>query len=230
MVAPLWYPPDRWQPGEVIVTETVPWDLGDSFYPAVGVLWGIDWEMPAQRVPVASVTSADVIRLFDGDTWVRLQRFERRGGRLHVSPETLSAPPAHMDYPAHADFGHLIDLLGADVESREGVLRVTLFWQARARPDRDYTVFVHLLRPDGTLITQHDGMPKNDGLPTSAWFADEVVEDVHTLDLPDGLAGGVCLLDVGVYVMDTVDRVQLFVASGAATGNSVSLGPLSVHE
>jgi len=230
MVAPLWYPPDRWQPGEVIVTETVPWDLGDSFYPAVGVLWGIDWEMPAQRVPVASVTSADVIRLFDGDTWVRLQRFERRGGRLHVSPETLSAPPAHMDYPAHADFGHLIDLLGADVESREGVLRVTLFWQARARPDRDYTVFVHLLRPDGTLITQHDGMPKNNGLPTSAWFADEVVEDVHTLDLPDGLAAGDCRLDVGLYVMDTLERLPLFDASGAATGNNVSLGPLSVHE
>ena len=88
MVTPIWYPPSRWQSGEIIVTDTLPWDLGDAFYLSIGVLWGEDWSMPAQRVPVKAVTSNYLITPFDDDTWVRLLRFERHNKRLRMTPVT----------------------------------------------------------------------------------------------------------------------------------------------
>ena len=88
MVTPIWYPPDRWQSGEIIVTDTLPWDLGDAFYLSIGVLWGEDWSMPAQRVPVKAATSHYLITPFDDDTWVRLLRFERHNKRLRMTPVT----------------------------------------------------------------------------------------------------------------------------------------------
>ena len=46
VVSTLWYPTSRWQPGEIIKTSTLPFDLaptpGDAFTPAVGVAQG-DW-------------------------------------------------------------------------------------------------------------------------------------------------------------------------------------------
>ena len=88
MVTPIWYPPSRWQSGEIIVTDTLPWDLGDAFYLSIGVLWGEDWSMPAQRMPVKAATSNYLITPFDDDTWVRLLRFERHNKRLRMTPVT----------------------------------------------------------------------------------------------------------------------------------------------
>jgi len=87
MVAPLWYPPERWQPGEIIVTETLPWDLGDAFTVGLGVLRGNDWKIPAQRLPVTAIASTYPTQAAENNTWVRLLRFVRDRGRLRPAPE-----------------------------------------------------------------------------------------------------------------------------------------------
>lgn len=79
------------------MTETVPWDLGDAFFLGVGVLWGGDWSMIAQRVPVAAVSSGYTVRPFDDGTWVRLLRFERDDKRLRWTSETIPPIPQQMD-------------------------------------------------------------------------------------------------------------------------------------
>jgi hypothetical protein len=50
MLATVWYPPSRWQVGETIQTVTLPWDVGDSFMLAVGVLHGGDWDRKGRRL------------------------------------------------------------------------------------------------------------------------------------------------------------------------------------
>jgi len=97
MVTSIWYPPHLWRSGEIVVTETVPWDLGDAFFLGVGVLWGGDWSMIAQRVPVAAVSSGYTVRPFDDGTWVRLLRFERDDKRLRWTSETIPPIPQQMD-------------------------------------------------------------------------------------------------------------------------------------
>lgn len=56
LLTQLWYPPKLWQPGEVVMAQTLPWALGQRWSLAVGVLAGKDWSDWSQRVPI---TTAD---------------------------------------------------------------------------------------------------------------------------------------------------------------------------
>jgi hypothetical protein len=78
------------------------------------------------------------------------------------------------------------------------------------------------------LVSQHDGMPRNESLPTSAWLADETVRDEHALGLPPDLAGGDYQLEVGLYSAGSMERLSVMDASGNPTGNSVSVGPVTL--
>ncbi|MEP7198627.1 MAG: hypothetical protein ABI874_02310, partial [Chloroflexota bacterium] len=78
MVATVWYPLTQWRPstgsgraGETIVTETLPWDVGDSFALAVGVMRGNDWDRKGRRLATSS-----------GETQVELGQYAWQGKEL----------------------------------------------------------------------------------------------------------------------------------------------------
>lgn len=209
LAALLWYPTSRWQPGEVVVVETVPWNLGDWFAVAVGVLEGETWAEGWSRLPVEVEQAGYPWRLYDGGTWVRLHRFARIGGRLRLVPPDTKGTP---DYPLQGEFGGLVRLLGYDlqvVREDEGrALLLTLYWQALAAPDRDYTAFVHLLDGEGERISQSDAQPDWDGpVPTSTWRPGEVVKDVRRLPLPDALDKPPYRVWTGWYWWETGERL-----------------------
>ncbi|MGQ9585100.1 MAG: DUF2079 domain-containing protein [Anaerolineae bacterium] len=203
----LWYPAHRWQPGEVVVLETVPWDLGDWFAIGMRVLAGDRRAEGVQWLPV-TVEQADYPwRLSDSGTRVRLHRFQRVGERLHLVPPDSKLMP---DHPQEAEFGGLFRLLGYDLrrDRGEGVLELTLYWQALARADRDYTVFVHLMDGEGARLAQDDAQPNWDGpVPTTDWQPGEVVKDVHRLRLPQPLGRPPYHLWVGWYWWETGERL-----------------------
>jgi hypothetical protein len=230
MVASLWYPPSQWRPGEIVVTETTPWDLGDAFFLGVGVLSGGDWGAVNQRWPVTGVASEQVVRVFDKGTWVRLLRFERAGKRLHWTPEVFPPAPARMDYSLQANLANQFTLLGADARREGDSLRVVLFWQTLQPTGQNYTVFVHLLAPDGALIAQHDSAPKNGSLPTSTWLEGEIVYDEHLLHLPPDLTDGNYRVEVGLYILDSMERLPVLDASGREVANSVTLQPIVLRK
>ena len=62
----------------------------------------------------------------------------------------------------------LADWSATQVDNRLGV---TLIWKADVKLERSYTVYVHLLSEDGSLIAQLDRLPE--GYPTSDWQAGE---------------------------------------------------------
>ena len=74
------------------------------------------------------------------------------------------------------------------------VLRVA--WQAETRPQRNLSVFVHLLDGSGSTIAQDDhSAPVYGWRPLTTWLADEVVRDVYTLPrLP-----GASAISYGLY-------------------------------
>gem|GEM_PF-1755917 len=108
--------------------------------------------------------------------------------------------PRHV---LRATFGNQIDLLGYDLSSatptRGAALTVTLYWRALATPDRDYTVFVHLLNREGKIVAQNDSQPGNNTLPTRGWLPAEVVADQHAIALPATLLPGAYHLELGWY-------------------------------
>jgi len=212
MVATVWYPPERWQVGEVLATTILPWEVGRSFSVGLGVVGPTPaeaslaeaWRDPERRLQIHVESSDLVVRLFDGDTWARLIQVE--SGKPVEEWRSFAAPaPQH---PLSADFGQ-IRLLGYDLDRRQkNTLRLTFYWQAQQRMEAGFTTFAQLLGPDGTVRAQADRVPHEGGYPTVWWQPGEIVADRVVLALPAGAPNEATYrLIVGWYDPASGDRL-----------------------
>ncbi len=116
--------------------------------------------------------------------------------------------------------GKAIRLVGYRLAPRRVVpgesLRLTLYWQATGPIEGDYTVFTHLVGPDGTLVAQQDNPPGRGARPTSGWEVGELIEDPYELALPADAPSGDYSLSVGMYDPLSGDRLAARAADGAA--------------
>jgi hypothetical protein len=87
-------------------------------------------------------------------------------------------------------------------------LRLSLLWRAEAEIETDYTVFVHLTRDD-TILAQDDSFPAGGYYPTSLWRVGDIVDDEHTLTLPEPYDPTKHKLIVGFYQLETLDWLQV---------------------
>ena len=94
----------------------------------------------------------------------------------------VNASNANPRTPLRAQLGDAIQFLGYDVQSRELILH----WHARARPEKNYHVFVHIVDARGQLVAQTDGAPRGNRYPTRIWDAGERVPDAHALNVAPG--------------------------------------------
>jgi uncharacterized membrane protein len=230
LVAQIWYPPHQWQPGEIIVTQTLPWDLGERWSLAAGVLAGSDWSDWNQRLKVEILGAAGNARRFEANTWARLASFEQGGRKLvEISPVEPDLVPSHS---LQANLGNMMELRGYDTALRAGAggreLAMTLYWQALAPMDRNYTVFIHVLGPDGQVVAQHDAEPWwQVSVPTSTWQPGEDLQDQHVLSLPPDLPPGTYRLRAGVYYWQTLERLPVM-EGDAPVNDYVDLGSISL--
>jgi hypothetical protein len=209
LVEPYWYPASQWLPGEAVVTEMLPWDIGSEFRLAVAVL-GAD----GNRLGVEPSEMADhPVYAMDWGTWLRMAAFEWVDGEVHVVDEA-----AALSHPLVAEFDGAIALEGYELEPEAPApgddLVVWLSWSRLDRAlDRDYTVFVHLLDEAGERVAQGDGVPGYLGtLPTTLWQPGVRVLDRHVVSLPADLAEGQYSLWIGWY--DPQSGERLLLASG----------------
>jgi len=208
MVTTVWYPPRRWRVGEVVRTDTLPWQIAPTFSVGLGVVQGGDWSAVDQRLPVRLESSGLLVRLFDGDTWARLLHVEQG----QVVEELRRFEPPALQHPLDADLGGQVRLLGYDLAyeraAAEPAVEVTLYWQALGRPEIDYSRFLQLLGPAGNVRSQADGAPG--GYATHWWLPGQVVADTQVLPLPADLPAGADLrLIAGLYDPATGDRLPL---------------------
>jgi hypothetical protein len=226
LVTTLWYPPARWSPTEVIITRTLPWDLGDEFTLAVGVTKQT-WADPGQRLSLSEVEPD--LYTFEDNTWVRLGTFRQSGPKTyqHLSPTPLPAPQ-----PPQAQFWHLIELQQADLLATSITagqpVPFTLQWQTEAPLTLDLTTFAHLLNEEGQAVAQLDWTPQDSlgYLPTTAWQPQHPIIDHQILPLPTDLAPGKYRLVVGWYYPVTGDRLPLTLGEGTDT---TQVGVLTIH-
>jgi hypothetical protein len=226
MIATVWYPPERWQVGEIVQTSTLPWEVGSDFGVGLGAVRlgamrtssqavrGDDWSDVEARLPIRVESSELVVRLFDGGTWARLLHVT--DGQPVEERRLFDAPP--LQHPLHANFADKIRLLGYELDdnSQPAILRqrsgqahiLTLYWQAQQRLDTSYTVFAQLLGPAGGVRAQVDSVPQSGGYPTIWWLPGEIVADTLTLELPpDAPRDRTYRLIVGLY--DATNGVRL---------------------
>ncbi len=202
MVATIWYPPARWQPGETIVTETLPWSLGDRFHIGLAVLDGGDFQNPMYRFPVVGADQS--VTLHHHRTWVHLGSFHREGRYL----AQITGPPSLNSL--NALFAEGIRLTGYRYQVLSNRLTAVLGWHADTKIKDNYTVFVHLVTSDGRLIAQSDAWPHwGAEWPTSWWSPGELVLDGHTLELPTEVPRDGLHLEVGLYLWPTLQRLPV---------------------
>ncbi|MDY6878412.1 MAG: hypothetical protein SWK90_19715 [Chloroflexota bacterium] len=164
---------------------------------------------------------------------------------LRVVTTGLTAPPASehsfeppsIAHPLSARFGDSIALLGYDLEQElpsasgetERVLHLTLYWESLKPMARPYTVFTHLVGPDGQLAGQQDNMPLRDTAPTTCWLPGEVFADPYDISIGPQATPGDYTLETGFYFWETGARLPV-TGPAAALGHRVILTQVPIGE
>jgi hypothetical protein len=114
--------------------------------------------------------------------------------------------------------GPTIRLVGYDLPATRAApgetLELELYWRAVARPPLDYTVFVHVLDQEGQNVAGRDTMPRENTFPTSGWPVGQAIDDVHRIPLPADLPAGEYRLALGMYTLQTGERLPVIGPDG----------------
>jgi len=203
---------------------------------------------PQGRLLFPAISAAAVLLaagLTQGGTWPRRWWQRTWAGMLSLTLFALAAwvpcryivpayapPPLLADLPSQtsplgADFGGQVQLLGYELSEesvRPGeVLHLTLYWQAMASLDRDYSVFIHLEDENGVIVAQRDSYPAGGNAVTSRWPVGLIVPDRHTVQIP-AIAPAPCQTRLRVGLYDYASGTRLLTTDGS---DSVSLGNVS---
>ena len=208
----VWFPPERWQPGDVVRVTTLPLSLP----PIVGVRAAGAPVQPAaifrrddagdmQRVPVALASAPDLAASLDAAGLGPLRSAATQVTLADGSAHTLTALVADRTYQP----GDAIDLW--------------LQWEFAAWPE-NLAAFIHLRRA-GETVAQADGPPLFFG-PAQAGQAEggAFINDWRQVVIPtDAPPGDDWTVALGLYDPQTGERI----AMGA--GNEMLLEPLKVE-
>jgi mannosyltransferase len=121
----------------------------------------------------------------------------------HEQAATLGPPPGGSK-PVAELVGYTLDTASPRPGSS---VHLILFWQARNETAIDYTVFTHLLGPDGKLHGQQDSQPAGGLRRTSSWLPGEFIQDEYDLPLPVGSLPGTYTIEIGMYRADNGERL-----------------------
>ena len=131
-----------------------------------------------------------------------------------------------------ATFGAEFALLDAHVPQDGwlpgGEQAINFVWRAEGPRRGRYTVFAHLIGPDGKLAAQADQEPLGGFYPTDRWTPGLPVADSAVLRLPESLPGGVYTLRAGFYDPGSGARLPA-TADGAPAGDSVVQAEVQVQ-
>lgn len=198
----------------------------------VGQIWQDDYHIYVNQKAIAPAQLRVSVNLYDpkgaAETAVTNQDGQPFSLVLVGPPVRLAndSPPPPPNTKLTADFAQGIHLLGYSLaaEAKPGQeLPVLLLWQAAARPDKAYTVFIHLVDGEENLLTTGDAPPVQGDFPTNLWHAGDWIDDQHLLLIPEDAALGRYTLQIGLY--DPVSGARLALEGG---GDSVTI-PLEIR-
>jgi hypothetical protein len=96
-------------------------------------------------------------------------------------PDSLPASAKRLDIR----LGDSKRLEGYSLKKDEDVWTLTLYWQALAFDNVDYTLFVHTIK-DGAKVSQRDERPQDGAYPTWRWYNNRLVPTALVIELPPG--------------------------------------------
>lgn len=164
--------------------------------------------------------------------WVELLRDGEEVGRARLA-EIDVAGRAHafempeIEHPLAMRLGDEVSLLGYDLSPATltpgDTLHLTLYWQALKEMERSYTVFIHLIDDQNQIWGQRDSIPGNYTLPTTSWLEGEILADEYELVVRSDAPAGTYLLEVGMYLAQTGERLPVYDTGGLLVGDRLLL-------
>ena len=144
-------------------------------------------------------------------------------GKITVVPIKRSFRKPSVDVYFEAEVKGIARLIGYTLDASQarpgGALRLTLFWQAAGEPEKNYTVFNHLVGPDGRIWGQKDNPPARGSRPTTTWLRGEYITDEYLIPISPDAPDGLYTLYTGFYDPQTMERVPAFAANGERLPN-----------
>ncbi len=235
----VWYPPEKWQPGEIIRITTLWLYLPRYWGVAAGVVHGPDPFNAADRLPVSAGREEAIVDRTG--TLALAAAYARRPG------DRLSRLPLPLDDASLADAVRAIPLSVRPTSGRfrspNGAIvdvnawlpeapipagdRVDLWlhWQGDLELLDQYTVFVHLRR-DGENQDQNDGSPRY-FVPLAA-DSGAALWDWRQLALPETPLPGQWTVVIGLFDPESGERLDVLDANEQPVGNELPVGEIRV--
>ncbi len=194
----IWYPPERWQPGDIIRITT------PTLY--LPRLWQV-LVSPEERLALAGWRDADgtIQTLYSGTR------------QIEAAPTSHSA---HFRLTGEQEIPARAQLLSTSAYPGEPVT-LWLHWEDLAEWPAGWSVFVHLRNAEGVTIAQQDGPPLPQLGPTYFDARTVVVP-------PETPVGQVLSLVVGLYEGQSGERAELLAEDGSSARNEFWVGNVTV--
>ena len=200
----------------LLITLLLGWRLGNRAKPTTQSSWtGLD------KWAVGTVGAVTAVTLF----------ILQPSHILHYASTGWTVEPAQID--TFANFGGQIALIGIDRSQEEvqpgDTITVNVYWKAQQPLDINYQSFLHVLRDDGSLLTQADHLNPGD-YPTRRWPLDKYVRDDFVLTIPADAPPGSYLVSVGLWVQAEGWRLPVHDASGNQIDDKATLFTLTIRQ
>lgn len=196
------------------------------------------WQEPG-RVDYAIVYIDQVQRAEKPETYLPLRALTPiYTVRLHgIEYAYVYQIPPPVAVPLTADFGDAIHLRGYHLDTAalraNGVISLTLEWQARAAIGQEYALFIHVLNAAGERVAQVDVPAGGARWPTSRWEEGRYVTLVQQIPTPADLPAGEYQLAIGLYDPTSFARLPLRMSAdmpaSAAGGDALLLARFMIR-
>jgi hypothetical protein len=212
----------QWQPGEVVVERfdfALPHNLPPGEYPLTIGLKNLSRDKDAGEnfsLPSLQVTEANNSLPISS----LLANFRQRVG-LDRARASQGAQTANAPWPE-------------PLRARPGdTIHLTLDWRSIDYAEESYTVFVHLIDEANQPIVTLDYTPLGGAAPTHLWIPKwlpgQRYVDPYQLTIPEDLAPGNYLIEVGLYEMVGKRRLHISDEAGNLVGDRYILGRVVVE-
>lgn len=167
------------------------------------------------------------LRLLPTNSWIIVREGAYERGDLETQARLLyltyfGIPAPELSLDSRPRFGDSFVLLDSIVGLEDNRLYLYFLWYALEEPEKDYIVFVHILR-GAEIIAQGDGPPAQGYYPTSLWRPGDIVADERFIQLPEPIPGWQLRVKVGFYLLETQERLPAFDFTGQPVGDGLTL-------
>ena len=105
----------------------------------------------------------------------------------------------------------------------------SLYWEATAKVETSYTVFIHLIDAQDHIWAQQDSLPQGGDFPTDEWIGGDVIVDRYSILVPSDTPPGGYLLVAGMYDSRNGQRLAVFDERGVSQGDQAIIAQVRVE-